>query len=254
MTRPSKLKATLATAFGAAANAYHGGADVQREVAGRLARRIAALNLARPHALEIGCGTGFLYRALAPNLPGASWLLTDLSEAMVNRARDEIGDSARFAVMDGEHPTFTDDRFDLICASLVFQWFEDLPGSLRTLAGLLNPGGVLAFSTLTANSFPEWRAAHRALGTQAATRAYPTVDELLCMTPPGTRMNVEAEEIPRGYRNAHAFLTHWKEIGTHVADTGRPPLTPGAMRKLLRRFEDGFTVTYDVAYGTIVRA
>lgn len=251
--RPSKLKITLATAFGAAADAYHGGADVQREVAARLARRIGTLNLASPRVLEIGCGTGFLYQALAPNLPGASWLLTDLSAAMVERARSEIGDHVHFAVMDGEHPTFMDDRFDLICASLVFQWFEDLPGSLRKLTGLLNPGGVLAFSTLAAESFPEWHEAHRALGIQAATRVYPTIDEIAGMAPPGTRIAVDVEEIPRAYPNAHAFLTHWKEIGTHVADTDRAPLTPGVMRKLLRRFEDGVTVTYHVAYGSILK-
>ena len=250
MTRLSSLKGTLATAFGDAADAYHSAADVQREVASRLARRIAGLALApRPRILEIGCGTGFLHQALAPDLPGARWLLTDLSEAMVRRARAGIGPtSAEFAVMDGEHTPFAPGQFDLICASLVFQWFEDLPASINGLTALLAPGGTLAFSTLTSDSFPEWREAHREIGVRSAMRSYPTRTEIERMT--GTRATVETGSIARRYPSAHAFLTHWKEIGTHVPGASRVPLTPGTMRKLLRRFENGIVVTYDVAYST----
>ncbi|MGE3332033.1 MAG: methyltransferase domain-containing protein [Rhodospirillaceae bacterium] len=255
LTRVSNLKGALAGAFGAAADAYHSAADVQREVASRLARRIAALTLApRPRVLEIGCGTGFLYQALAPDLKDASWLLTDLSEAMVRRARSgPAGRTAQFAVTDGERPPFAPGSFDLICASLVFQWFEDLPGTLTKLTDLLAPGGALAFTTLTAESFPEWRAAHHELGARAAVRGYPTVRELARMIPTGAYVDLEAEAVARSYRNAHAFLAHWKEIGTHVPDTSRAPLTPGTMRKLLRKFDHGITVTYHVAYGVTIK-
>jgi len=255
LTRVSNLKDALAGAFGAAADAYHSAADVQREVASRLARRIAALTLApRPRVLEIGCGTGFLYQALAPDLKDADWLLTDLSEAMVRRARlGPAGNNARFAVMDGERPPFAPGGFDLICASLVFQWFEDLPGTLKVLMDLLAPGGVLAFTTLTADSFPEWRAAHHELGARAAVRGYPTARALARMIPRSAHVDLEAEAIARSYPDAHAFLAHWKEIGTHVPDTSRAPLTPGTMRKLLRKFDHGITVTYHVAYGTSIK-
>lgn len=250
----ASFKDALAGAFGAAADAYHTAADVQREVASRLARRIGTLSLApRPRILEIGCGTGFLHHALAPTLAGGQWLLTDLSEAMVRRARAGTN-GPRFMVMDGERPSLAGGSFDLICASLVFQWFEDLPGSMAALLDLLAPGGALAFSTLTADSFPEWRAAHREIGTHAAMRSYPSVKDIARMIPKGVRVMLEAEAIPRPYRNAHAFLAHWKDIGTHVPDASRAPLTPGAMRKLLRRFENGITVTYHVTYGTIVKA
>lgn len=256
MTRVSNLKGALRGAFGAAADAYHSAADVQREVASRLARRIAALTLApRPRVLEIGCGTGFLSQALAADLTGASWVLSDLSEAMVKRTRRGAPvPQARYAVLDGEHPPFADDSFDLICASLVFQWFEDLPAALSKLTHLLAPGGALAFSTLTAESFPEWREAHSQMGMRAAVRGYPTIRELARMIPKSAYVDLEAEAVARTYPSAHAFLAHWKEIGTHVPDTDRAPLTPGAMRKLLRTFERGITVTYHVAYGTVIKA
>jgi malonyl-CoA O-methyltransferase len=255
LTRVSSLKGTLAGAFGAAADAYHSAADVQREVASRLARRIAALTLApRPRVLEVGCGTGFLYQSLAPDLANANWLLTDLSEAMVRRAQaGPAGRHARFAVMDGERPPFAAGSFDLICASLVFQWFDDLPRAIATLSDLLAPGGALVFTTLTADSFPEWRDAHREIGARSAMRTYPTVKEIAQMIPKSAYVDLEGEAIARSYRNAHAFLAHWKEIGTHVPAASRAPLTPGTMRKLLRRFETGITVTYRVAYATVIK-
>lgn len=256
MTRLSSLKGTLASTFGAAADAYHSAADVQREVASRLARRISGLPLAtHPRVLEIGCGTGFLHHALASDLTGSQWLLTDLSEPMVRHARAGLANgAARFAVMDGEHLAFPPCSFDLVCASLVFQWFDDLPQSLARLADLLAPGGVLAFTTLTAESFPEWRDAHLKIGTLSAMRNYPAAKEIAQMIPKNLRASFETESVPRSYRNANAFLTHWKEIGTHMPDASRPPLTPGTMRKLLRQFERGITVTYDVAYVIAVRA
>lgn len=111
----------MAAAFGRAADDYHRAADVQRDVAARLARRVAAVApRPSPRLLEIGCGTGFVYRALSPHLPGAWWLLSDLSEAMVRRARAEIGGgAATFAVLDGERTPFAPASFDVVCASLV---------------------------------------------------------------------------------------------------------------------------------------
>jgi malonyl-CoA O-methyltransferase len=255
VTRLSSLKGTLASAFGAAADAYHSAADVQREVASRLARRIAGLTLApRPRVLEIGCGTGFLYHALAPDLDRAAWLLTDLSEAMVRRTRAGLaGPTPSLAVMDGEIPSLRPASFDLVCASLVFQWFEDLPDSLRGLTDLLAPGGALVFSTLTAESFPEWRAAHHDIGVRSAMRNYPAAEDIAQMIPKDLRVALEVEAVPRSYRNAHAFLAHWKEIGTYVPDASRPPLTPGTMRKLLRAFDAGITVTYQVAYVSVIK-
>jgi malonyl-CoA O-methyltransferase len=261
LTRVTSLKGAtskdvLADAFGGAADAYHSAADIQREVVSRLARRITTLPLApQPRVLEIGCGTGFLHQALAPSLMDAQWVMSDLSEAMARRARaGAAGRTARFAVMDGEQPAFAPGTFDLVCASLVFQWFEDLERALKELVDLLAPGGALAFTTLTADSFPEWRAAAKDIGALSSFRSYPTVKDIARMIPKGTRVSLEAEALGRSYRNAHAFLTHWKQIGTYVPDASRAPLPPGTMRKMLRRFEGGITVTYHIVYATIVKA
>ena len=59
-----------------------------------------------PRVLEIGCGTGLLGEALMPRWPDASWLMTDLSPAMLARARARFAGMGRIAyrVMDGAAP------------------------------------------------------------------------------------------------------------------------------------------------------
>jgi malonyl-CoA O-methyltransferase len=245
-------KAAVAAAFSAAAETYDDGADVQRHVADTLARRIAALPLPpRPRILEIGCGTGFLSRALAA-LPHSDLLLTDISEAMIDRCRETLGSAgdARFLVMDGEAPSLAGGGFDLICASLVFQWFDDLPASLNRLAGLLASGGHLAFAILAAGSFKEWHDAHSDAGLTAAAQNYPSAAELAHMLPGAAVTDIR---LVRHYHDGLEFLDHLKQIGAHRPADDRRPLSPGALRGVLRRFEAGISVTYTLAYASYLK-
>lgn len=250
MTRHGDIKAAVAAAFSAAADTYDDGAEVQREVAERLALRIARLALPpRARILEIGCGTGFLTRALA-RIDARELVITDIAPAMLARCRINVRDAApdtavEFLVMDGEDPRVAG-PFDLICASLAFQWFADLPASLNRLAGLLAPGGHLAFATLAADSFQEWRAAHRTAGLEAAMHSYPMPTVLSSMLP---HIAITEDRLQRRYADGVAFIEHLKQIGAHMPEDNRR-LGPGALRSVLRRFESGIDVTYHVAYGT----
>jgi len=233
----------VARAFGRATD-YDAHAALQRMVARRLADRIAALALPpSPHILEIGCGTGVLGAALIDSLPGARWTMTDIAPEMVERARRRFVryDNICFAVMDGEAPGMHG-RFDLICASLVFQWFEDLPSAVKRLRALLRPSGRLMFSTLAEGSFHEWRHAHGDL--PFGMRDYPDIAALRAM---GLDV-VEAGHIPMGHSSARAFLHGLKGIGAGTARAGYRPLPPGQLRRVMARFEKGgCTASYHVA-------
>jgi malonyl-CoA O-methyltransferase len=245
------IKAAVAAAFSAAAETYNDGADVQRNAADGLARRIGTLPLpAKPRILEIGCGTGFLSAHLM-RMAGADVLLSDISESMLERCRRSLAPdtSARFLQMDGEEPEAAGTGFDLICSSFAFQWFNDLAGSLDRLAALLAPGGHLMFATLGADSFHEWRQAHAQLNLASAVRNYPTGDALSRMLPKSGVGKIEEEHVVRDYPDGLAFLDHLKKIGAHLPETSHRPLAPGALRRVLRRFEGGISVTYHVAYG-----
>ncbi|WP_454886511.1 methyltransferase domain-containing protein [Sphingomonas oryzagri] len=233
---------SVADAFGRAAH-YDAHAAVQRIVAEKLAERILALPLPPgPRVLEIGCGTGFLGLELVDDLAPAHWRMTDIAPAMVDRARQRLGDrpNLSFAVMDGEHPDVAG-RFDLICSSLSFQWFGDLGGAVARLRRRLSPEGRLVFTTLAEGSFFEWRRAHGELAP--GTRDYPSAEQLAAI---GT--DVEIETIPMAHKSAREFLRSVKGIGAGTPRNGHRPLTPAELRAVMGRFEaKGCVASYMVA-------
>lgn len=251
--RPDDIgKRRLVRAFDAAADTYDAHAPIQRTVAERLAQRISALPIReRPRILEIGCGTGFLSAALRRRIGPADWTLTDLSPSMMAVCRERLGDArdTAFLAMDGERPSFAPDvRFDLIVASLAFQWFDDLPGAIARLSGLLAPGGYLAFATLAQGSFAEWRRAHEDLGLEPATPAFPSLEALAAMT--GGR--IEDERLVHVQPSGRAFLEGLKRIGAHAAPPGRRPLSNADFKRVVAGFETmGAGCTYHVAYGMV---
>ena len=231
------------------AGAFHRAGDydrhaaVQRRVAERLADRIVALDLpARSRVLEIGCGTGFLGIGLIDRLNYRQYQMTDIAPGMLERARQRFTgrDGIDFAVMDGAHPD-VEGPFDLICSSLALQWLDDLPGAIGRLRALLAPDGCLAFTTLAAGSFAEWREAY---GKHApATPDYPAPARLVAL---GLRVSVEV--IEQNHASAHDFLRALKAIGAATPQPGYQPLSPPALRQVMQRFQaSGAKARYVVA-------
>jgi ubiquinone/menaquinone biosynthesis C-methylase UbiE len=78
--------------------------------------RVVGIRMFRPaedmHVLDVGCGTGThleLYQRYKCRLYGI-----DLSPAMLEIARDRLGESAQLDLGDAADMPYTDDRFDLI--------------------------------------------------------------------------------------------------------------------------------------------
>ena len=250
-------KQAIARRFGAAAIGYDRSAPVQRLAAGRLAQRILAAGVPRrARILEVGCGTGFLTGCLAARLPEADWTVTDLSATMLRECRSRLppGFSPRFVAMDAEAPAVRP-GFDLICGGLVMQWFEDPSAALRGLAGLLNPGGVLALSTLCAGSFSGWRAALEAEGVPA-TEEPPALERLQAAWPGSGAGHWQAETLLDRHASGIDFLRRLRAIGADLPRPGTVALDPLAMRRVLRRFETRHDAVadYRIGYGLFRRA
>lgn len=243
---------SIATRFGAAAQHYDAHAHVQREVAVRLADKIADLpRPARPKVLEIGCGTGLLTQALAQRLGAADWTITDISPQMLAVAQSgpALPGTARFQVVDGEHPDSLNGGYDIVCSSLAVQWFTDLNNGLARLSGLLKPGGYLVVATLAQETFHEWRTAHQALGLTPATPSYPT-NHLIGASLTDMCGGVHSEPYVYRHENGLAFLRDLKHIGATTPAPGHIPLSARQLRQVLQQFDrSGATSTYQVAYG-----
>lgn len=249
-------KMRVIAAFDRAAD-YDLHAPIQKQVAQQLAEAVQSFSVPpSPRVLEIGCGTGFLAEALSKSIVGADWLMTDIAPAMVDTARARFGGRSgfRFAVIDGEHPRFDapEAPFDLICSNLALQWFEDLDAGLDRLMRLLKPGGQLLFSTMLDGSFAEWRSAHDELGFAHGMHPYPIAGELrdLLRAKAG---DVETATLLQPYASAREFLRALRAIGAATPVSTHRPLGAGAMRKVMRVFEEnGAVARYHVAICRLV--
>lgn len=251
-------KQDIARRFGGAASAYDRSAGMQRVVAARLARLILSSRLpAQPRILEIGCGTGLLTDSLRAALPDAEWILTDLSTDMLSRCRDRFPAQPRmrFVAMDAEAPA-VGPGFDLICGSLAMQWFEDRAAAVSGLASLLNPGGILALSTLCASSFSGWRAALEGEAVADTMPRHASLQELQADWPGGGAGHWQSETLLDRHARGIDFLRGLRAIGADLPRPDAAALEASALRRVLHRFESehGAVADYQIGYGIFRRA
>lgn len=137
-------------------------------VATEAVRRLAAGWPAdRPlRVLEVGAGYGSLTRHLLPLLPAGrtaptEYLFTDISRYFTDRAREVLGTQYPFLrcdLLDLDAPPqtqgFEDHTADLVVAASVLHDTRQVRRTLRTLRGLLAPGGTLLIVEQTA--FHPW--------------------------------------------------------------------------------------------------
>ena len=243
----------VANRFGSAALTYDAHSEVQRHAARQLAQRIATASLPpRPRVLELGCGTGHLTTRLLTHLPGAQIRATDIAPAMVAACAARCGGSPRidFAVMDACRITSVD-FYDLICANLAAQWFDDLPATLDRLMQRLAPGGLLALSLLGADTFREWRTAHEQLGLTPGTPVYSSPDQYQRALSRHGCLRLDHECWSDSASDAMAFLRSLRAIGADTPVAGHMPLSAAELRRVMRVLAP--TTTYQLIYAGLVR-
>lgn len=124
-------------------NAYYERPEVLRLAGDVAGRRI----------LDAGCGSGPLSAALRAK--GALVTGFDVSAAMVDLARQRLGEDAALHVADLAEPLpFVDAEFDDVVASLVLHYLEDWARPLAELRRVLKPGGRLILSVNHPVIFP----------------------------------------------------------------------------------------------------
>lgn len=141
------LKARLTRSFSRASRTYDIYADVQSETATCLMDRLKDGEY--HEILEVGCGTGFYTLLLAERFVNSHILAVDISPFMVAEAKTKLAryPGVRLERADGEYlPGFISGPFDLITASGVHQWFEDLERTIQQYRRILSPPGLLLFS------------------------------------------------------------------------------------------------------------
>ena len=105
--------------------------------------------------LEIGCGSGELWKNNTLNLRNREFFLSDSSEGMVSEVRKKYGSAFNCIVADCEKIPFKDAYFDCIIANHVLFYLQNLDQGIAEICRVLKPDGVLYCSTYGSNHMKE---------------------------------------------------------------------------------------------------
>lgn len=92
--------------------------------------------------VDAGCGSGRVTEQLLERLPSGRVIAVDGSEAMVERAKERLGDRADYLVADLVELEL-DEPVDLVFSTATLHWIPDHDRLFRRLRSVLKPGGRL---------------------------------------------------------------------------------------------------------------
>jgi len=143
-------------AFDERAAVYESGwrGRLHHQIADEVADLVVQLAADSERVLDVGCGTGYLLRDLAGELPAARVLCgIDASPRMIEVARSVAGDARlSFAVGVAENLAYEDASFDLLVSTTSFDHWRDQQRGLGECARVLRPRGHLVLADL----FSRW--------------------------------------------------------------------------------------------------
>jgi len=115
--------------------------------------------------LDAGCGTGRVTAALLERVPRGEVIAVDGSPAMVEAARERLGDTVDLRVADLVELEL-DRPVDAILSTATFHWIADHDRLFERLRDVLAPGGRLAAQCGGAGNIRELKAAAERVGTR----------------------------------------------------------------------------------------
>jgi trans-aconitate 2-methyltransferase len=92
--------------------------------------------------VDAGCGSGRVTEQLIERLPDGRVIAVDGSEAMIEKAKERLGDRAHYLVSDLVELALPE-PVDLVFSTATFHWIPDHDRLFRQMRRLLRPGGRL---------------------------------------------------------------------------------------------------------------
>jgi ubiquinone/menaquinone biosynthesis C-methylase UbiE len=164
---------------------------------GRRAAFTRVATAAKPRAgdriLDVGCGTGYLSRILAPVvMPTGHVTGVDPSRAMIDYATARALDNCTYVQGEGQDLPFSDGSFDLVVSTLAVHHIpaDARPEALRQMFRVLRPGGRLFIAEFRPPANP---LAGRLIGALTGPAMRHAPRELLGTLIPDAGFQVESE-------------------------------------------------------------
>ncbi|MBR1776378.1 malonyl-ACP O-methyltransferase BioC [bacterium] len=132
---------------------YNENAHIQKQMAEKLISLLPSKSFNK--ILEIGCGTGVLTKIASDKLIYKEYRANDIVPECEYYI-DSINSKIQFFQADiEEYLNKADEHYDLIISNAAFQWIENLEEFINNLMQLLNPNGILLFSTFGVENYRE---------------------------------------------------------------------------------------------------
>lgn len=115
------------------------------------AEKVSRSGVQTRRILDLGCGNGNVTALLRERIP-AKYYGLDLSENMIEEARQHLGDEVSLCVGDAEHLPYEDGMFDLLICNASFHHYPNPELAVDEMRRVLRPGGVIILGDPTFRS------------------------------------------------------------------------------------------------------
>jgi malonyl-CoA O-methyltransferase len=253
-------KRQVAASFSRAASSYDGVAGLQRKVGQQLLDCVP-VGFMPGSWLDLGCGTGYFSRALMLQYPQAAGAGLDIAEGMLLHAR-ELGGAQFFIGGDAESLPLASSSQQLIFSSLALQWCSDFAAVLSEARRVLEPGGILAFSSLCTGTLQELRDSWQVVDGMVHVNRFRCFEDYqrLCAASSMQVLRLEQRAEVLHFADLRQLTGELKALGAHNLNPGRPGGLTGRerIRGLVEAYEHkrtdhGLPATYQVVYGILRR-
>ena len=155
-------------------------------------------------ALDAGCGSGRVTERLLERLPDGSLLAVDGSKAMIEKARERLGEKASYLVTDLTELEVDEPR-DLVFSTATFHWVLDHERLFERLRSALRPGGRLVAQCGGEGNVAQHAAAIGEVGSRSEFAPYFRDAPEVLWNFAGPR-ETEARLLAAGFAEAHCWL------------------------------------------------
>jgi ubiquinone/menaquinone biosynthesis C-methylase UbiE len=109
--------------------------------------------------LELGCGNGIFWKAIANKLPpGIKLTLSDFSEGMLESAKSNtngLNFVENYAIIDAQHLPHDDNTFDVVIANYMLYHVPNIEKALSEISRVLKPNGSFFAATFGKDNLKE---------------------------------------------------------------------------------------------------
>ena len=259
-------KVRVRASFNRAANTYDAAAVLQKRVREEMLSRLDLVNIKPKAILDAGCGTGHGSFALQKRFSNANIVSLDLAFNMLQQTKlqrpwlqkclQKMLHQQHLLCADIENLPIASNSMGLVWSNLAIQWCNDLDGAFSELARVLQPEGLLMFSTFGPDTLKELRA--------ATTNSHTHVSRFIDMHDIGDALVragfstpvLDVEHYTLTYDDVKSVMTDLKSIGAHNATAGRARGLQGRgfLQNLVQNYEQfrvagKLPATFEVVYG-----